>query len=84
MNSRCKYCKYGGSGCDWCVYDPDEELNFEWRGTKEVLELAIQEFEDNAYYQSLHPVISEEAKAIALKAMREMMKEIAENETDRC
>lgn len=28
----CKTCKYGKSPCDWCVYDPDGELNWEWRG----------------------------------------------------
>lgn len=31
----CKTCRYGNSPCDWCQYDPDEELNWEWRGVKE-------------------------------------------------
>ena len=32
---------------------------------------AIQEFEDEAYHHSLHPAISDEAKAKALQALRE-------------
>lgn len=32
---------------------------------------AIQEFEDEAYHHSLHPTISDEAKAKALQALRE-------------
>lgn len=31
----CKTCRYGNSPCDWCQYDPDGELNWEWRGVKE-------------------------------------------------
>lgn len=31
-SKRCEYCKFNKSGCDWCIYDPDEELNFVWRG----------------------------------------------------
>lgn len=29
--TRCQICKYT---CDWCYYDSDEELNFEWRGIR--------------------------------------------------
>lgn len=28
----CKTCKFGKSPCDLCVFDPDGELNWEWRG----------------------------------------------------
>lgn len=28
----CATCKYGKSPCDWCVYDPDGDLNWEWNG----------------------------------------------------
>lgn len=28
----CATCKYGNSPCDWCVYDPDGDLNWEWNG----------------------------------------------------
>ncbi len=34
------------------------------------IEKAIQEFEDNAYHNSLHPEISEKSKAVALAALR--------------
>lgn len=33
-SNRCDYCKFSKCGCDWCIYDPDEELNFVWRGTE--------------------------------------------------
>lgn len=35
------------------------------------IEKAIQEFEDNAFHNSLKPTISEESKANALKALQE-------------
>ena len=28
----CATCKYGNSPCDWCVNDPDGDLNWEWNG----------------------------------------------------
>ena len=28
----CATCKYGKSPCDWCGYDPDGDLNWEWNG----------------------------------------------------
>ena len=28
----CDTCKYGKSPCDWCGYDPDGDLNWEWNG----------------------------------------------------
>lgn len=28
----CKTCKYGKSPCDWCKFDADGDLNWEWRG----------------------------------------------------
>lgn len=28
----CKTCKYGNSPCDWCFFDPDGDLNWEWNG----------------------------------------------------
>lgn len=28
----CATCKYGKSPCDWCVHDPDGDLNWEWNG----------------------------------------------------
>lgn len=28
----CTTCKYGNSPCDWCVNDPDGDLNWEWNG----------------------------------------------------
>ena len=34
-NTRCGVCKYGSSPCDWCYYDSDGTLNFEWRGAVE-------------------------------------------------
>lgn len=33
--TRCGVCKYGSSPCDWCYYDSDGTLNFEWRGAVE-------------------------------------------------
>lgn len=29
---NCTTCKYGNKLCDWCVYDPDGDLNWEWNG----------------------------------------------------
>lgn len=31
----CATCKYGKSPCDWCVNDPDGDLNWEWNGKAE-------------------------------------------------
>ena len=28
----CTTCKYGNSPCDWCVNDPDGDMNREWNG----------------------------------------------------
>ena len=28
----CVTCKYDNSPCDWCVNDPDGDLNWEWNG----------------------------------------------------
>lgn len=28
----CATCKYGESPCDWCVNNPDGDLNWEWNG----------------------------------------------------
>lgn len=28
----CATCKYGESPCDWCVNDPDGDMNWEWNG----------------------------------------------------
>lgn len=28
----CATCKYSGSPCDWCAYDPDGDMNWEWNG----------------------------------------------------
>ena len=39
------------------------------------IEKAIQEFEDEAYHHSLHPGISDAAKAVALAALREMQEQ---------
>ncbi len=41
------------------------------------IEKAIQEFEDNAYHNSLHPEISEKSKAVALATL------LAQRETGR-
>lgn len=38
--------------------------------TRSEIERAIQEFEDNAYHPSLKPEVSEESKAVALRALR--------------
>lgn len=43
----CKTCKYGKSPCDWCVYDPDGELNWEWRGLVEENATAESEVQAN-------------------------------------
>lgn len=31
----CATCKYGESPCDWCVNDPDGDMNWEWNGKAE-------------------------------------------------
>ena len=28
----CATCKYGDYLCDWCAYDPDGDMNWEWNG----------------------------------------------------
>ena len=30
----CATCKYGKSPCDWCMNDPDGDLNWEWNGKR--------------------------------------------------
>lgn len=37
----------------------------------ESIKAAVQEFEDEAFHHSMHPVISDTAKTIALAALRE-------------
>jgi len=49
--------------CDIQGFSNDEGVN------KITLEDVIQEFEVNKWYPSMHPVISEEAKDFALKAL---------------
>lgn len=40
---------------------------------KKEIEAALQEFEDNAYHESLKPNISDKAKVIAMKALKDKL-----------
>lgn len=43
----CATCKYGNSPCDWCVNDPDGDLNCEWDGkSKEWKEMPRSPYPD--------------------------------------
>jgi hypothetical protein len=54
----------------------------DWRGGEIKIDEAIQEFEDNAYHQSLKPVISDCAKTLALKALQK--KQLRDKECNYC